>query len=210
MKTVIGVLLVICGSAAADGNTLNVADTLYGGLGTNAVPVYVSVAQPCDTYATAFSFSLYVDTAVITPEYPYFVARLSDDEPDLLSLWYGKTCAAQYTDPAFGLVRVAVFGVNKLELTTFDDQRIGGTPTDQQNPFTLGYLLYSGEPGYIGVTPVLLGDVALAAADGTRIEHVTLSDGSVMFKTNQVGVSGLESVLVGLLFACACLVGLDG
>jgi hypothetical protein len=92
-----------------------------------------------------------------------------------LADWYDKSLAAGETTP--GRISVVIFGINRYEITTYDNQVDGGEPTDRMNPFPLGSLRFSivggaGTSTGLGVTELVMTD-----ADVETVANLSFQQG---------------------------------
>ncbi|MBI5091335.1 MAG: IPT/TIG domain-containing protein [Candidatus Hydrogenedentes bacterium] len=168
---------VAAGGDITSGNVLRVANA-FGANGT-IVNINLSLFRGTDAVGApaAINGKVTFSTSVLTPRNggvadPPFVADA------LLGTWYAKT--ASVSAATAGEVSY-VFSGGTTEITTFDNQRFGGTVTDQQNPFPLGFFRF---------------DVVGATNDTTIVQptNITMADHSAVALTDVSGQGGFFNV----------------
>lgn len=97
-----------------------------------------------------------------------------------LSQWYGKSLqTSDQSVGASGLMRFVVSGgittlfggVVSTEITTFDDQRVGGTPANQEDPFLIGWVVFNVDGGAGATSGLTLSTVAMADRGANRLSY---------------------------------------
>lgn len=115
------------------------------------VPLYLTRAAKVasDGAPSSISVNLAFDPEVLAPIYSEGVTLVEITGSERLGLWYGKSMQAIVHGP--GQLGAMVFGgvvsiggsYTTTEITTYDDQRVGGVATDQENPFLIGTVAFN-------------------------------------------------------------------
>jgi hypothetical protein len=165
-------------SKAATGNVLQVESVIGAPNATVYVPLSLKRTAGTTQAPVAVEARLCFDPDVLAPKLdpeagaPVILTTASP----LLELWYDKSVQASSVNP--GEVRVLIFGFNLHEITTYDDQRSGGDPNAQSNPFPLGSILFrvTGEAGTSSSLALL--DIVMVDDEPNELTQVGFENGT--------------------------------
>jgi hypothetical protein len=167
----------IKGKDITTGNVLRVANTSApAGTVNHQIPLSLFRGTDVTDSPATLDVTFPFNTAVLTAKSPFAVPDTAGPAgSSLLSFWYTKSLSSSAATP--GQIDLVISG-GTFEITTFDNQRFGGTPAAQQNPFPLGSLLFdvAGAPG--ASTVVGVADLSMANSDAARLTDAVGQPGS--------------------------------
>lgn len=109
---------------------------------------------------------------------PNVLTFLGGQGSTLLGLWYGKIFTATLTAPGQITIHIGTTKADTI-ISTFDNQRVGGTPADQTEPFPLGTLNFNVIGALGSNSPLTVQSLAMKDANGADFSDNGSQGGAV-------------------------------